>query len=223
MFTVNGPVLAAAFDQTLTATSHHPEHPVLGGVYLEWRDGTLTMTATDRFRLVSRSLVTKATEGEHEWTALVDGDDLRSAVQSVRQHHRVQVDRTPSAVIFRPGDARAGILAAQFPDYRAMLGALPDVTTRIVVAKSRLLSMFDTENEYIDFSTSGMDATVSGPDVDMAFAVTTLYPAVVAALGPDVMIDVSGPEYPVVIRSADSGDLTTLAMPVDRKLLLSRS
>jgi len=37
------------------------------------------------------------------------------------------------------------------------------------------------------------------------------------------MIDVSGPEYPVVIRSADSGDLTTLAMPVDRKLLLSRS
>nr|WP_019665407.1 hypothetical protein [Rhodococcus sp. 06-621-2] len=44
-----------------------------------------------------------------------------------------------------------------------------------------------------------------------------------ATLGPDVMIDVSGPEYPVVIRSADSGDLTTLAMPVDRKLLLSRS
>jgi len=79
----------------------------------------------------------------------------------------VQVDRTPSAVIFRPGDVRAGILAAEFPDYRAMLGALPDVTTRIVVAKSRLLSMFDTENEYIDFATSGMDATVSGPDTSI--------------------------------------------------------
>lgn len=223
MFTVNGPVLAAALDQTLTATSHHPEHPVLAGVYLEWRDDTLTMTTTDRFRLVSRSLVAKAVATEPEWTAVVDGDDLRSAVQSIRQHHRVQVDRTPSAVTFRPGDDRARILAAEFPDYRAMLGALPDVTTRMVVAKSTLLSMLDTENEYIDFTTSDMDATVSGPDVDMAFAVTTLYPAVVAALGPDVMIDVSGPEYPVVIRSADSGDLTTLAMPVDRKLLLSRS
>jgi hypothetical protein len=28
------------------------------------------------------------------------------------------------------------------------------------------------------------------------------------------MIDIAGPEQPVVIRSADDGDLTTLAMPV---------
>ncbi|MEV3971286.1 hypothetical protein AB0K68_24550 [Streptomyces sp. NPDC050698] len=43
---------------------------------------------------------------------------------------------------------------------------------------------------------------------------STLYPAVSTAIGPAVMLDLRGHDRPVTIRSADSGDLTTLAMPV---------
>ena len=64
---------------------------------------------------------------------------------------------------------------------------------------------------------SDIEATITGAPVDLAFEVTTLYPAVASALGPDVMIDISGTDMPVVVRSADNGDLTTLAMPVDAK------
>ena len=33
-------------------------------------------------------------------------------------------------------------------------------------------------------------------------------------VGPEVMLDIAGAAQPVVVRSADNGDLTTLVMPV---------
>ncbi|MBH0776908.1 DNA polymerase III subunit beta family protein [Nocardia bovistercoris] len=53
----------------------------------------------------------------------------------------------------------------------------------------------------------------SGPRVDLAFAPETLRPAIAAALGPDIMLDIAGPDQPVVVRSATDGDLTSLVMP----------
>lgn len=46
------------------------------------------------------------------------------------------------------------------------------------------------------------------------FPFATLYPALAASVGPDVMLQISQPDLPVVVRSADGGDFTTLAMPV---------
>ncbi|MFE9787210.1 hypothetical protein ACFYO7_17685 [Nocardia salmonicida] len=56
-------------------------------------------------------------------------------------------------------------------------------------------------------------ARATGPAMTIHFAVTTLYPAVATAVGPDVMLDLISPDQPVLIRSADDGDLSTLAMP----------
>lgn len=56
-------------------------------------------------------------------------------------------------------------------------------------------------------------AAVAGPDMDLGFPMTTLYPAVGSAIGADLLIDLRGPENPATIRSADDGDLTALAMP----------
>ncbi|MFC4376466.1 hypothetical protein ACFO5K_20425 [Nocardia halotolerans] len=60
-----------------------------------------------------------------------------------------------------------------------------------------------------------LSATVSGPATTSHFIVTTLYPAVASAIGPDVMLDLTAPDLPVRIRSADDGDLLTLAMPCE--------
>ena len=58
-----------------------------------------------------------------------------------------------------------------------------------------------------------MPATVTGPGLTIHFAVTTLYPAVAAAVGPDVMLDLTAPDLPARLRSADDGDQLTLTMP----------
>ncbi|MGW5348979.1 MerR family transcriptional regulator [Streptomyces sp. NPDC004031] len=59
-----------------------------------------------------------------------------------------------------------------------------------------------------------LPATVTGPALEIRFEMTTLYPAVSTAIGPDVMLDLRGHDRPVTVRSADRGDLITLAMPV---------
>jgi DNA polymerase III sliding clamp (beta) subunit (PCNA family) len=41
-----------------------------------------------------------------------------------------------------------------------------------------------------------------------------LLAALDAGVGPDVLLEVSSPTRPVVVRSADQGSFTTLVMPV---------
>ena len=232
MMTVNGPIFANAVEQILTATAHDPDHPVLAGVYLEAQDDVLTLTATDRFRLSTRTIKV-GQQVSSTWSVLVDGDDLRSALTAVRQQHRVNLSIGPSGVDFQPSGRHCRTLQEEFPNYRSMLDSLPEVTTRVVLSKAALQkSIENQENKYLTVAVgvdcvrvsapgstvySDIEATTTGEPIDLAFAVTTLYPAVASALGPDVMIDISGPDMPVVVRSADNGDLTTLAMPVDPK------
>lgn len=230
MIAVNGPVFADAVEQVLTATAHHSEHPVLGGVYLEASGDSLTLTATDRFRLATRTVVV-AHSNSSPWNAIVDGDDLRAVMPEVRQQHRVEVNVDSAGLVFRPGDRHCRTMTEQFPDYRTMLDSLPPVTTRVVVSKNALQkSIEDQQGKHLTLAAEPgrvrmktlhsaevieVPAMVTGPSVEMAFAMTTLYPAISSAVGPEVMVDISGPNLPVVVRSADNGDLTTLAMPVD--------
>ncbi|MGW0916640.1 hypothetical protein ACWD1Z_33680, partial [Streptomyces sp. NPDC002784] len=41
-----------------------------------------------------------------------------------------------------------------------------------------------------------------------------LAPALEASVGPDVLLEISAADRPVVVRSADQGSFTTLVMPV---------
>jgi DNA polymerase III sliding clamp (beta) subunit (PCNA family) len=58
-----------------------------------------------------------------------------------------------------------------------------------------------------------LPAIVTGSDIDLAFSPATLAPAIRSAVGPEIMLDISAPNQPVVVRSATDGDLTTLVMP----------
>ena len=58
-----------------------------------------------------------------------------------------------------------------------------------------------------------LNGAATGADLTVWFELTTLYPALSHALGNDVMIDLRGIDQPATMRSADSGDLTTLVMP----------
>jgi DNA polymerase-3 subunit beta len=49
--------------------------------------------------------------------------------------------------------------------------------------------------------------------VRLGFAPGLLAAALAAGVGPDVLLEVAGPGRPVVVRSADQGSFTVLAMP----------
>ncbi|MGY1858467.1 hypothetical protein [Modestobacter sp. SYSU DS0290] len=52
-----------------------------------------------------------------------------------------------------------------------------------------------------------------GAAMSVAFQRSTLVPAVRASVGPDVVLELTRPDAPAVVRSADDGTFTTLAMP----------
>ncbi|APE34506.1 hypothetical protein BOX37_11675 [Nocardia mangyaensis] len=305
---VSGPLLAAAVDQVATATVTDPQWPVLDTVLIEAGDDGLTLTATDRIRLATRTLRPTCSPAV-PWTATVDAVELRSILSWLRRRHSVAIhpgrldvefvaaapvgvvgptavgsaDREPYSATTdsdpadrldraAPDSVRVGDPAARtrtvnpaprdrmisvhesdrrrchrstevFPDYRAMLAALPPARTRVVLARASFLAALEESGSPVivlhltpphtvtladcfpdrstlttfaqSHTTTGrtLSATITGPSVTIHFAVTALYPAVATAVGPDVMLDLIAPDLPARIRSADDGDLFTLAMP----------
>ncbi|GAA0523364.1 transcriptional regulator [Streptomyces violaceusniger] len=230
---LKGPVLADAVEQVLTATACEPGMPVLGGLRLEATPEAITLTATDRYRLSTRTLV-PGEPATATWAATLHGDELRAAVAEIRRSALVRVEATPHGVWLRLADREdqcCRLLTEEFPDYRLMLASLPEVTARVTVSKDLLLRALEEhpgERITLRADHQGMNvlpagdahpdahipAAVTGRCLQISFHLTTLYPAVSVALGPDVMLDLRGPDQPVTIRSADRGDLTTLAMPI---------
>ncbi|MEV6119777.1 MerR family transcriptional regulator [Streptomyces sp. NPDC052077] len=230
---LKGPVLADAVEQVLTATAHEPGLPVLAGLRLEAGPEGVSLIATDRYRLSVRTL-TPTEPADRAWAGTLHGDDLRAALGEVRRSTLVRLEATPHGVRLRMagrGDRLCRHLPGEFPDHRPVLASLGGPTTRATVAKAPFLrALEDHPGERLalrvadggvsvlpaDGAGSGvrLPAAVTGEELCVRFGLTTLHPAVSTALGPDVMLDLRGPDRPVTLRSADGGDLTTLAMPV---------
>lgn len=229
--TLKGPVLAAAIEQVLTATAFDAEFPVLGGLLLEVTPEAVTLTATDRYRLATRTLA-PVEPANATWSATVDGGELRAAIPEIRRGTVVHLEANQHGLALFPQDREVRhcrLLPESFPDFRAMLRALPAVGTRVTIAKDVLLRALEEhpgdrillrlkgdELRVIaspDAAGPALPITSTGPDLDVRFEMITLYPAISTALGPDLMIELRGPDQPATIRSADHGDLTTLAMP----------
>ena len=230
---VSGPVLATALDQVLSASSPDPDLPVLNSVHLEIEASAITLTATDLFRLARRTLVS-AKPSAVTWSGIVHADDLRLAAPAIRRSSTVALAAGTGDVQLQIDDGedqRCRLVAGEYPDHRQMLSALPDVVTRVLVPRDlfeRSLELAAASRVRVSITAGAvavtavegeqgshpLAATVTGNDSEVWFETTTLYPAVASAVGPDVMLDLRGPDQPATIRSADRGDLTTLVMPV---------
>ncbi|MEN2511868.1 MerR family transcriptional regulator [Gordonia polyisoprenivorans] len=242
--TISGAMFAAATDQVLTTTACDAEFAVLSGVRVEIENGALTMSATDRFRLTTRSLVAGQTGATCAGT--VHADDLRRCLADLRHSPVVELTVDDDGLtITLPGGRRrhCRLIDDTFPDHRALLGALPTPTTTMLTSRTGLLDALERgPAEFVemqidegrialrpypcpsdDDSDSGtaelgdemrLVAEVTGVALTLWFEMTTLYPAISTAIGADVLVELRGRDQPATIRSADRGELTTLVMPV---------
>ncbi|MFC9788935.1 MerR family transcriptional regulator [Rhodococcus sp. NPDC127528] len=228
--TLAGTHLADAVGQVLPAAARDRTIPVLRGILVEATPGSLTLTATDRYLLSTRSLVLPQQAGE-SWSAVVAADELATAASGLRGEGEIGLTATAARLTLHAGGNRfdCTVIDEPYPDYRGMLAALAPTRTRVVVPRLALLDALDAVRDTPIRCTVGggeltigggdgqdrlsVPATVTGPEVTLAFDPVTLRPALLSAVGPDLMLDLSRPDQPVVIRSATDGDLTTLAMP----------
>ncbi|MBF6191191.1 MerR family transcriptional regulator [Nocardia sp. CDC186] len=225
---VDAAALAEALDQVRTAAARTREIPVLAGVLLEASANTVTLTATDRYRLSTRTVVANRQHGG-DWSAVLDSSGLESITEQLRGMHEVVVAPSDDGLLLMGDGAQhhSPVIDGPFPDHRALLAGLGPVRTRVVVARHSMLNVLESSYGTMQFAihpneiaVSGLGeahclpAQVTGSAVTLSFDPATLLPAVHTALGPDLMLDVIAADQPVVLRSATDGDLTTLAMPV---------
>ncbi|MFW0789779.1 MerR family transcriptional regulator [Gordonia sp. CPCC 205333] len=220
---ISGPLFASACDQVLPATLVNPELPVLDSVFVEVGGGELTLTATDRYRLASRSL--SSPTADSEWSAAVAASAIRTLADWARRQHRISLHHNGTDVVASNGTEtrHAPTLGVTYPDYRLMLRSLPAVATRAAVSRKALLDLLERGDRLVSVAITdtalsvGDDtivATVTGQPITIAFDVTVLHPTVATAIGEDVLLDIAAEDQPVQVRSADDGGLITLAMPV---------
>lgn len=229
---LRGPVLAEAIEQVLAATGRTPDHPVLSGVHVRIDHVEISLTATDRYRLTRRTLIA-AWPSPQPWSGVLDGEQLRWISHELRHNIDVTVELGTTEVIFRVPDGRrfpCRVLDTEYPDFQLMLDSLAEVRFRVVVPKHLLLRALENIGRPVtvlsvvegllmvrDGDDSGevhrIGAEITGQTEDVSFATTQLFPAVSSAIGPDVVLELSGEHQPMTVRSADRGDLTTVLMP----------
>ncbi|WP_280243959.1 MerR family transcriptional regulator [Nocardia abscessus] len=224
---VDAAVMAEALEQVRAAAARTREIPVLAGVLLEAGANAVTLTATDRYRLSTRTVVANPQHGG-DWSVVLDPNGLESIIERLRGMNEVVATPADDGLILT-GDGvehRATVIDESFPDHRTLLSGLAPVRTRAIVARQLMLNMlektdapflFAIQPSGISITAHGgehrLPAAVTGSAITLSFEPTTLLPAVHTALGPELMLDISAADQPVVLRSATDGDLTTLVMP----------
>jgi DNA polymerase III subunit beta len=128
---VDGGVLAAAISQVVPAASRDDTLPILTGVNIELDGGTMTLAATDRYRLAMRELDWEPAQPAMTATILTPARTLADAarmmapgtpVQVLLRHHAGADDHAADAMIgFESGGRRltTRLIAGEFIKYKS--------------------------------------------------------------------------------------------------------
>jgi DNA polymerase III subunit beta len=219
--TVNGAELADALRAVRFAVGSDPDFPVLGGVLLDVAAETLTLVATDRYRLAVSPVPVRELAGPP--VSAVVPADLADRIP-VTDTVTITVDG-PSVEVTAGGQMLTGSLIEDaFPDYRRLLpdgpfrGAQPvDEAWRATLATAPTYPM-RREDDGVEYEVAvltpgpdgiAVDAIGAGVAVNREF----LLEALDAGGAGQLMLSLDGPIAPLVIRSPQS---MSLLMPVRR-------
>lgn len=235
---IEGGVLQRALHQVVKAAASDGQ-AVLTNVLVEIDDGELRCVATDRYQLAVRCVRVIETAGNAR--ALLPAQAARALAAGGPSAHDDVVSWYPDALMIENPDLRRPIRIktsdGDFPDYRPLLDhidaerAKPEAA-RLVSVKSDLRARIEAAGSDAVRVTSGsagiaigpdpaapealptsVPGIAIGPDVDVYFDTARLLGAVALSVGPDVMLDITAPHSPVLVRSADQSEFTLLVMP----------
>ncbi|HEY3686102.1 MAG TPA: MerR family transcriptional regulator [Streptosporangiaceae bacterium] len=231
---LDGPEFASAIRQVAPAALHGegpPGSEVLRGVLVEIADGEVRVVATDRYRLSVRVLRPSATTGGPA-RIVVPVPDLRELAAWAVRSGEIALEIPEGALVLADGaeERRIAGIAGAFPDYTMVLDGLGAPRTRVITDRTALGAALEARAEAAYARLGGtpdelriradghpdaaLPAVQTGAPLDIAFAPAVLAAALSAGVGPDVLLEIASPVGPVVVRSADQGTFTTLAMPV---------
>jgi DNA polymerase-3 subunit beta len=217
--TVRGAELADALRAVRFAVGSDPEFPVLSGVLFDVTPETVTVVATDRYRLATANAPVVAMDGPPE-AAVVPAE----LVDRIPQAETVSITVTGGSIRVAAGDEvlDGELIAERFPDYRRLLrtGDRPvpvdgsALRTMVEAAPTRRMHREQDGVEYeVAILESGPDGVrvTDGPGV--AVNREFLLEALDAGGGGQLLLSLDGPIVPLVITGRAQRSMSLL-MPV---------
>ncbi len=137
--TLGSDVFAAAVGQVAVAAGRDDTLPVLTGVRVEVEGDTLTLAATDRYRLAVRTLTWRPQDPSLSTTALVPARTLADTAKALTAGPEVAVALQPGGegmVGFEGAGRRttSRLLEGEFPKYRSLLPSTSSAVAEVATA-----------------------------------------------------------------------------------------
>ncbi len=240
---VDGAQLAAGLSQVVKSASGDESRQVLTGVLWEMASGTLTLAATDSYRLAVRGL--EVTGGpEEERKVILPARALGELARALQGGAPVSTTIKENLIIFAIGSHAAGagesvigsrFIEGEFPKYRQLIPqgysneltvdreALLEVVRRVGLLAQNNLPVklrLDTELEVsahtpdVGEGQEILDAQYEGEPLVIAFNPQFLNDGASAIRGDRLVIQAGDGLKPAILRGAGDETFTYLLMPV---------
>lgn len=234
---LRGDAFAAAVAQVSVAAGRDDTLPVLTGVRLEIEGETITMAATDRYRLAVRDLAWTPEQSGLSAIALVPARTLSETARSLSGADKVTVALAAAGageglVGFEGGGRRttSRLLDGEFPKYKSLLpsesASVATVETASLIESVRRVALVAERNTPIRLSFAGgevtleagtgdeaqasesLDATLTGDDISIAFNPSYLLDGLNALDGSHAELRFTASTRPAVLAGKNSAEAT---------------
>ncbi len=234
-----GEPLAATIDLVARAASRDEVRPILTGVLLQAEGETLTMVATDSYRLsVKRTALGAAVAQTLE--ANVPARALRELARIISAEglDDVEIALPRNQIIFRAGDVllSSRLIEGQFPSWRQLVPesfehevrlpreeflevarrisqlAQRNAPLRLAFAEGELTVAAETPD--IGDASEAMPAPYSGEPLEIAFNPQFLVEGIESVGSEELAVQLSSPLRPGLLRPVDGEDFSYLVMPI---------
>lgn len=232
---LRGDAFAEAVAQVSVAAGRDDTLPVLTGVRLEIEDGTITMAATDRYRLAVRELTWSPEQSGLSAVALVPARTLSDTAKALAGADKVTValagGATGDGLVGFEGSGRrttTRLLDGEFPKYKSLLptesSSVATVDTGALIESVRRVALVAERNTPIRLSFTGgqvtleagsgedaqasesLEATLTGDDISIAFNPTYLLDGLGALGTSHAELRFTAPTRPAVIAAKGSAE-----------------
>jgi DNA polymerase-3 subunit beta len=234
-----GGTLASTIDLVARAASRDEVRPILTGVLLQAEGETLTMVATDSYRLsVKHATLESAVSQQLE--ANIPARALRELARiiSTEAVEEVEISLQRNQVVFRAGEVllSSRLIEGQFPSWRQLIPEsfehevrlpreeLLEITRRVsqLAQRNAPLRLAFAEGELtvaaetpeIGDAAEAMPAPYSGEALEIAFNPQFLVEGIESVGSEELAVQLSSPLRPGLLRPVGDEDFSYLVMPI---------
>lgn len=237
--TLPSDTVSAVVRQVARAVSRDETRAILTGILLTVEGPTMKMVATDSYRLAVREIVLEEPSSETV-EVVIPGKALEEVVKLVQGIDTVVLGVSENQIVFEMGDTTfiTRRIEGTYPNYKALIPKECETTVRVatedMAAAVKRVSLLAQHNASIRLAIQVDDQTLSlsaatqdvgdasedlmakttGQDVEIAFNHAFLNDGLSALPAEEMVLEITSPLKPGVLKPADDDGFLYLLMPV---------